>query len=64
MRDLRMRGGATGDVAARNGLAIGSLDRSAADLVAAAAERHKDAMVSCYGGQPGGQQQLWVGSQA
>ena len=55
MRDLRMRGGATGDVAARNGLAIGDLDRSAADLAAtaaaAAAERHKDAMVSCDGGR-------------
>ena len=45
MRDLRMRGGETGDVAARNGLAIEDLDRTAADLAAAAAERHKDAMV-------------------
>jgi hypothetical protein len=45
--DLRMRGGATGDVAARNGIFIEDLDRSATDLVAAAAaERHKDAMVS------------------
>jgi hypothetical protein len=35
-----MRGGATGD------LATGDLDRSAADLTAAAAERQKDAMVS------------------
>jgi len=50
VRDLRMRGAATGVFAARNGLAIGDLDRSAADL-AAAAERHKDAMVSCDGGR-------------
>jgi len=49
-----MRGGETGDVAARNGLAIEDLDRTAADLAAAAAERqHKDAMVSCDGGQDG-----------
>jgi hypothetical protein len=48
-----MRGGATGDVAARSGLAIGDLDRTAADLAAAAAaaERQKDAMVSCDGGR-------------
>lgn len=45
VRDLRRRGGETGDVAARNGLAIEDLDRTAADLAAAAAERHKDAMV-------------------
>jgi hypothetical protein len=47
-----MRGGATGDVAARSGLAI-DLDRTAADLAAAAAaaERQKDAMVSCDGGR-------------
>jgi hypothetical protein len=41
-----MRGGATGDLAAWNELATGDLDRSAADLTAAAAERQKDAMVS------------------
>lgn len=53
VRDLRMRGGAAGDIAARNGLAIVDLDRSAADLAAtaaAAAERHKDAMVSIEDG--------------
>lgn len=48
--DLRMRGGARGDLAAWNSLSTGDLDRSAADLTAAvaaaAAERHRDAMVS------------------
>jgi hypothetical protein len=45
VRDLWKRGGATGDVAAKNGLAVGDLERSAADLApAAAAARQKDAM--------------------
>ena len=43
--DLRRRGAATGDLVAGNGLAIRDLDRSAADLAAAAAERQKDAIV-------------------
>ena len=44
-----MCGAARGDLAAWNSLSAGDLDRSAADLtavVAAAAARHKDAMVS------------------
>lgn len=44
MRDLFKRGGARGDVAARNGLAVGDLERSAADLAPEAAARQKDAM--------------------
>jgi hypothetical protein len=45
LRDIFKRGGARGYVAARNGLAVGDLERSAADLApAAAAERQKDAM--------------------
>lgn len=46
-RYLRMRGAARGDLAAWNSLSAGDLDRSPADFTAAAAaERHKDAMVS------------------
>lgn len=64
-RDLRMRGGETGDVAARNGLAIGDLGRSAADLAAAAAaERHKDAMVWFLAMEDGRADNSGFGSQA
>ena len=49
---LRMRGAERGDLIAWNILSAGDLDRSAADLtavVAAAAARHKDAIVSSDG---------------
>lgn len=43
--DLRRGRGATGDLVAGNGVATRGLDRSAADLAAAAAERQKDAAI-------------------